>query len=88
MNRVEFVSYDGSFPNLCRGTLILKLDGKEITFPKYCLNSNGWFDDEYCAYQGDWEICKWPMGFPKDCMKEATAVVNENIEHGCCGGCA
>lgn len=31
-NRVEFVSYDGKTPNLCRGVLVLRIDGKEIRF--------------------------------------------------------
>ena len=30
---VEFVSYNGSFPNLCSGTLVLRIDGVERTFP-------------------------------------------------------
>lgn len=46
---VEFVSYDGDFPNLCSGTLVLRIDGEEVMFPKYCMRSGGsvWFDDEW-----------------------------------------
>lgn len=29
---VNFVSYTGSYPNLCSGVLTLEIDGKEITF--------------------------------------------------------
>lgn len=29
---VEFVSYDGSFPNLCHGRLVLRIDGVETVF--------------------------------------------------------
>lgn len=29
---VNFVSYTGSYPNLCGGVLTLEIDGKEITF--------------------------------------------------------
>lgn len=36
---VEFVSYDGDFPNLCSGTLVLRIDGEKVTFPKYCMCS-------------------------------------------------
>ena len=31
-HEIEFVSYDGRYPNLCRGTLIMKIDGIEIEF--------------------------------------------------------
>ena len=30
-NRVEFVSYSGRYPNLCSGTLVLRIDGKTVT---------------------------------------------------------
>lgn len=29
---VEFVGYNGKYPNLCRGTLTLKIDGKLVRF--------------------------------------------------------
>ena len=29
---VEFVNYTGSFPNLCRGVLTLKIDGEIVKF--------------------------------------------------------
>jgi len=31
-NHVEFVSYDGAYPNLCRGILIVKIDGELVKF--------------------------------------------------------
>lgn len=31
-NHVEFISYTGSFPNLCRGTLTLCIDSEEVKF--------------------------------------------------------
>lgn len=30
--RVEFVSYNGEYPNLCSGVLVLKIDGVEYKF--------------------------------------------------------
>jgi hypothetical protein len=29
---IEFVSYNGAYPNLCRGKLVVKIDGKEVSF--------------------------------------------------------
>ena len=29
---IEFVSYNGKWPNLCRGVLIVKINGKEVKF--------------------------------------------------------
>lgn len=29
---VEFISYNGEYPNLCRGTLHLKIDGEDVFF--------------------------------------------------------
>lgn len=31
-SHVEFISYTGRFPNLCRGVLTLKIDGEEVSF--------------------------------------------------------
>ena len=32
MEHVKFVSYDGKWPNLCTGTLVLNIDGKDYSF--------------------------------------------------------
>lgn len=92
MARITFVSYDGKYPNLCSGTLILAIDGIPIEFPDYCLSSGGgvsfdadWQED---ISIGEWTIREWPPNFPEELKREALEVVNNNIEHGCCcGGC-
>lgn len=89
--RLKFKSYDGRFPNLCSGKLIMELDGKEIVFPSYCLLSGGsvWFDDNWSEHVecGEWEIIEFPKGFPEELKEKATELVNSNIDYGCCGGC-
>lgn len=89
--KLTFVSYDGSYPNLCSGTLVLAIDGKDITFPSYCLSSGGsvsftedW-DEE--VDDGPWSISEWPKDFPEELKAEAVELVNDNVPWGCCGGC-
>lgn len=89
--KLTFKSYDGSYPNLCSGTLILLLDNEEIVFPEYCLSSGGSvsFDEDWSEVveQAEWSITEWPENFPEELEGEATNLVNENINYGCCGGC-
>ena len=89
MKQVEFISYDGTYPNLCSGLLVLKINGKVKKFPRYCLHSGGgvWFDDNWC---GHIESGPWSIDLPKDLEPlrvEIEKCINENIPHGCCGGC-
>lgn len=91
-NVLEFVSYNGSYPNRCLGTLILKLNGKEIRFPDHCLSSGGsaYFTNNYSeehVTHGEWSIQYWPDKFPEDLKIQAINLVNENVSQGCCGGC-
>lgn len=85
---IEFVSYDGRYPNLCRGTLVLRIDG-ELVCLNHCLVSGG-----CVAFNDDWdeivEQGEWSVDVPEEYKKyegEITTLVNENIEYGCCGGC-
>ena len=90
-SRVEFVSYSGRYPNLCAGILILNIDGKEIVFPSNSLHSGGSayftnnYDDSHID-KGEWTI-DFPDDFPDELMREATQVVNDNVDFGCCGRC-
>ena len=91
MDKLEFVSYDGDYPNLCSGELVMRLNGEPIKFPEYCLVSGGsvWFDDDWMDHveQGEWRISNYPENFPEYLKPKATELVNENIRQGCCGGC-
>jgi len=87
---IEIV-YDGSFPNLCRGTLLAEVDGKLWEFPRHSLRSGGYvlFDDDWGEHIscGKWEVEEWPEGFPEEHKAAVEAVVNEEVPCGCCGGC-
>lgn len=86
---VEFVSYDGAYPNLCSGQLVLKINGQVREFSRHCLQSGGtvWFDNDWDAHI---ENGHWSIDLPEDLeplRKEIEECINENIPHGCCGGC-
>lgn len=86
---VEFVSYDGAYPNLCSGQLVLKINGQVREFSRHCLQSGGtvWFDNDWDAHIGNGS---WSIDLPEDLeplRKEIEKCINENIPHGCCGGC-
>ena len=49
--------------------------------------SSVWFDDSWTEQV---ESGEWTVDVPKEYKHlagEITAVVNENVEYGCCGGC-
>jgi len=84
MENLLFKSYDGSYPNLCSGTLILTLGDKDIEFPSYCLSSGGSVsfteDWDEVVEIGDWTISKFPKGFPEELEVRANEIVNERSE--------
>lgn len=85
--RLEFVSYNGEYPNLCSGILKIKLDGKIIIFPRFCLLSGGRVYMNKHFEKGEWTIVKFPDNFPEELKSYVEKLVNENVDFGCCGGC-
>ena len=85
------IQYDGEFPNLCSGNLIVTIDEKKWVFPRYCMISGGrvWFDNNWGEHveQGPWNISKWPDNFPEEYKEIVINEVNKQIQEGCCGGC-
>lgn len=90
-SEVEIVSYDGDYPNLCSGKLVIKVAGKEWTFAEHSLSSGGsvYFTDDWeeVVEDGPWDIHEWPDDFPEEAKKYVLDKVNEEIPWGCCGGC-
>lgn len=89
MSKVEFVSYDGAYPNLCSGTLVLSIDGALVVFPHGSMSSGGsvWFDDNWFEHV---DCGPWTVSVPEkyaSISKEIDECVNANVPHGCCGGC-
>lgn len=85
---VEFVSYNGAYPNLCSGELVVRINGKIVNLGR-CLTSGG-----CCTFSNGWEeeIEKgdWLVDVPAEYMMyelQIIKVVNENVSRGCCGGC-
>ena len=89
---VEFVSYDGKWPCLCYGTLIIKVNEKTYSFTEAMISGGricggphtGW---DMWAEQDPWELSLEEHPELEQYKEEITRVVNENVPYGCCGGC-
>ena len=96
---VEFVSYSGEYPNLCRGELVLRIDGDTVVFG---LGENKlkrfWSPGGEITYEEDWtshittgEWIIFKDNLPEKYQKyadEIDEVFNMNVPYGRCGGCA
>jgi hypothetical protein len=91
MGALEFVSYDGKYPNLCSGTLVVKARGRVWEFERHSLSSGGTvsFDGEWNeeVTSGNWSIRNFPKEFPEDLKEEVVQLVNDHVSEGCCVGC-
>lgn len=85
------ISYNGEYPNLCSGQLIVTIDNIKYDFGKHCLSSGGSVtydgDGIFEVYTGEWIIDKWPDNFPVELKELVEEKINEEIPYGCCGGC-
>lgn len=93
---IKFIDYNGKWPCLCYGTLILEVNGKTYVF----------YDEKYAQF---WEsggnyyrtnsenevITKNPWIIKKNLLpeelreysQEIEDIFNKNVPFGCCGGC-
>ena len=85
------IQYDGKWPNLCSGKLVVITDDDLWEFPSYCLSSGGGVsfneDWEESVWSGPWTVNEWPKDFPEELKLPVTQAINEQIDWGCCGGC-
>lgn len=107
-NHVKFVSYNGRYPCLCSGNLVLNIDGKNYSFGYNWKDQYGnerdndfepfWSSGGSCGFNSDYsesyvETGSWEIdesALPEQFRKyadEIYEVMNEEIEHPCCGGC-
>lgn len=93
MRNIEFMSYDGEWPNLCSGELILLIEGEKVSFGE-CLSSGGSISHneewEFTVTSGDWGVNFDAVQYLNLTDEEKTLIrdlVNENVPQGCCGGC-
>lgn len=95
MRNIEFVSYDGKWPCLCLGTLVLEIDGvKHSLKGGLCSGGTCWIDDDYNEHvtEGEWDIDfdyeDWlALNLTDEEKQYIVRLFNENVENGCCGGC-
>ena len=85
------IIYDGAYPNLCRGKLVVVIDGDVWNFPEYCMDPGGIVDftDEWdeIVETGPWSISSWPHLFPEELKDDVVDAVNSQVDWGNCGGC-
>lgn len=85
------IKYNGTYPNLCSGELVVIIDNVEWIFPEYCLASGGdaTYHNNYGTVitRGPWSISKYPKNFPDNLRSVVEDAVNDSIPQGCCGGC-
>lgn len=92
---IKFIDYTGDFPNLCRGNLLLEIDGVQVWFGhteeckyKAFWRSGGYIDSDYDAHSDEWiiDVDRIPEQYRKYAA-EIDRIFNANVDHGCCGGC-
>ena len=88
---LKFISYNGSYPSYCYGTLVIEFAGLEYSL-EGVLVSGGWvsFDDNWNenVTEGRWNIKTNALPIElQPWVDELEQLVNNHVPLGCCGGC-
>lgn len=88
VNKKKYKKARGKYPNLCRGYLVVKVDGKVFEFNRHALTSGGSIIADYSGIPtGPWIVWPWPESMPEDRKQEVLDAINDYVPWGCCGGC-
>lgn len=86
---IQFASYDGQYPTLCMGTLVIVVNGVVYKLNDVLRSGGSCNYRESCGTTiGEWTIVE--ENLPDELKQHAdkiARIVNENVELGCCGGC-
>lgn len=88
---LEFISYDGKFPNLCRGKLLIRLYGQQWGLRLKSGGSAHCYGSKNIEHitKGPWTLNEdlLPDDFPRDLIPAVLLLAEKHIPQGCCGGC-
>lgn len=84
MNKIKFISYDGEYPCLCIGTLVLEIEGKRVELKNVLSSGGSCFIDNH-----DNEIVEegpWSINVPEEYQqhKEENKVLDKALELMAC----
>ena len=96
--QLRFISYTGEWPNLCSGKLIVEIDGQKVSFGNDGEYPAFWSSGGEVEWVRKVEVIKapWELSYYGDSkyphkildlMPDLIKLFNDNVEHGCCGGC-
>lgn len=101
-DNVEFVSYDGRFPNLCSGVLVVRVGRRTLTFdgykndpehdvyPKFwCSGGSVSFDEDWSetVVKGPWDLEYEKKHYPEDILEMLPKILETMNEHVPYGCC-
>lgn len=90
MREIEFKGYTGRWPNLCRGKLVLRVDGENMLVNCRLISGGSAYigrRHEAKITQGPWDVEFGDNSFTPQEQAYIKYLVNANVRQGCCGGC-
>lgn len=90
MREIEFKGYTGRWPNLCRGKLVLMVDGENMLVNCRLISGGSVHIGRKCKAkitQGPWDVEFEDDFFTPQEQAYIKYLINANVRQGCCGGC-